>query len=1147
MPIDDLTWRVEKLVDEYRWTGDTETILGAEASGDAVALWRAVRVVDLGTSSPSLDAQFTAASTALGRLHYWRYRESSGERRNAELARALLCLEAVSDDVHRVPAELNPLVGRFTDPDAQADTALTLLRASASGLDPALLDAGILLLTPAAAASPRRSPLRAARMSHLCLAHRLRHERDGSAADLAQAVSTGEEAVAIAAEHGADAPESWSRLAFAYRCRYRLHADPADLRRVIDLFERVLALSGPRAALLSDLGTAYRLHHEHTGDLTHVERAVALSEQAAARPEGRADPSVLAGLGACLLCRYERSGARADLWRAAEISERVVAALPEDDPERATHLAAAASVLLRRHERSRALEDLNRAVELGEQALSALPEEDRRRADALGGLAAALHRRYLGAGSDTDLDRAVTLGGWALAAVPAGHPDRARASMDLAAVHLTRHARTGVLADVARAIELGEEVLASTAACPPKWLSTLGGAYQQRYPATGAVADLDRAIDLGERSLAATGEDDFALAGRRARLATAYWRRHGHSADGPADGVAGRADLDRAIDLGERAVAGTPDDHADLPGRLAGLAAARLARHRLGGAPADLDAAVGLGERALAIVPEGHPGRSRLTADLCDAYLERVTGGGPAPDPERLRELAGTVSGTRAASPVDRVAAHHAVGALAQAAGQTDLAVTMLDAAVTLLPAVAPREAGWADQQHRIGEQFGLVGTGVAAHCAAGDPAGAVEIAELGRGVLLASQANTRVDLVELRNRSPRLADRFRWVCDRLNTPDFPADERRRWWADYDALLTDIRALPGLEDFLTVPRLADLRPAAAGGHAVLVNAGGDRGDAVVIRADGSPVTIELPGLRLAEVEARVTALLTAVESGFSLAGVLLRRRVVTEVLGWLWDSVVAPVVETLRSRGGAPYRVWWLPTGLLGLLPLHAAGRPGEPGALDVVVSSFVPSLRSLRQARNRPPGERRSDLTVALRHTPGLPELPGAAAEATVLGGAALIDGQATAGHVLSALGRSTWAHFACHGIVDPASPAESGLRLHDRTLRLPEIGGLRLAEAELAYLSACSTANHGTRYADEVLHLASAFQLAGFRHVVATLWPLADEVAVKAARSFYGELPGTPVADEAATVLNRVTLGLREEHPDRPDLWAPLIHSGP
>jgi CHAT domain-containing protein len=1139
MRIDELTFRVQDRVDDYWRMNDRTAILDRGADSEAAALWRAVRAVDSDTAPRWLDKQLEAANTALGWLHYCRYRESPAKRSHAELARALLCLEAVADDHSLVPTELTPVVGRFTDPDAKAELALTLLTASTSGADPALLDASILLMTPAAAAMPKRGPDRVVRLSKLCLALRLRHERDDSATDLDLAITAGERAVASAAQRGTDAVNAWSALAFAYWCRHRLRGDPADLRQVVGLFERVLAQTDLDAGLLSNLGAAYRHLFEHTGELAHIQWAVTLGERAvAAQPDTESDPATLAELSSSLLRRYERCGASADLWRAAELAESVVATASQDDPERAVYLATAAAVLLKRHERSRALHDLDRAVELNEQALSVLPDEDPYRRSVLGKLAATLRQRYLSAGADADLNRAATLGGWALAATPVDHPEWARMAMDLVAIHLTRYTHTGVLADVERAIKLGEQAAAKLTDCPPEWLSMLGSAYQQHYPATGDISDLDHAIDLGERSLAATEEDDFGLAGRQARLATAYWHRHGHTAT--------RADLDRAIELGERAVASAPDDHLDLPEWLSNLAVTHLDRHRLDPTQSDVDAAIALSERAIAIAPADHPSRSRLTAILSTAYLDRIIGAGMAPDPEQLHEWARTVTHARAVAPVDRVSAHHAIGALAQAAGQEQLAVKMLDAAIAILPSVAPREAGWADQQHRLGEHLGLVGSAVAAHCAIGDPAGAVEVAELGRGVLLASQANTRIDLVGLRSRNPRLADRFRWVCERLNTPDFPADERKRWWTDYDALIADIRTRPGLEDFLTTPPLTDLRSTAVGGCVVLVNASRHRSDAVVVHADTDPVLIRLPDLRLADVEDRVAALLAAVDYGQrSMVLALRKSRAVSEVLSWLWDAVAAPVVDALASNG--THRVWWLPTGVLGLLPLHAAGHPGQPGALDALVSSYIPSLRVLRAARNRRPAKYRSSLTVALHHTPGQPELPGAASEAAVLGGSALIDAQATSDQVVAALERQTWAHFACHAVVDPISQANSGLLLHDRILPLSEVGGLRLADAELAYLSACSTANHGIRYADEVLHLASAFQLAGFRHVVASLWPLSNEIARKAANSFYRGLPDAPAADQAAIVLHRVTQDLRNEYPNRPDLWASLVHSGP
>jgi tetratricopeptide (TPR) repeat protein len=1143
MPIYDLTARVTQMVQGYWRTHDPALLLGTRADEDAAALWRATQAVDLDTASAELDVRYSEANLALGRLHHLRYLDQS---RLGDLAKALLCFEAVSDDASLVPPELKPLVGRFTKPEDQATMALTLFHAMGPGQEPALLDAGILLLAPAATALPIRDARRHVRQSNLCFAYRLRYERDRTAADLELAIAAGEEAVCETDYHVV-APRA--NLAHAYWCRHRLRGDADDLRRVTDLQETVLDVAGPSEIVLSELATAYRQLYNTAGDTADLTRALDFAERGIEAADGPPSPALLDELSRSLLLRYEQSGANDDLWRAADLAEQALTILPDNDPNHSAHLAMVASILLRRYERSQQQVDVDRAVALNEQALSALSDDDPLRPQILGSLATALHQRYLNGGDNRVLDRAATLGGWALAGISADHPDHRRAAMTLAAIHLSQYTDTGVLDDLLRAIGLGEQVLVSTSARPPEWLSTLSDAYQARYSVTSNRDDLDSAISLGETAVDVTSPTDVALPSRLITLATAYRRRHGHTFS--------ESDIDRAIELGEQAVATTPDGVIQLPGRLAGLAATRLARSEFSGNPADIDAAIDLGERALSRVPAGHPSRSRLTATLCSAHSERLGQRGAAPDPARLREWVQIAEQTQASS-VDKVSVHHSIGVLAHAMGRIQLATTMLDKAVELLPSVAPRQAGWADQQYRLGEHSGLVEDGVAAHCAAGDPAGALQVAELGRGVLLATQANTHTDLAELESRDELLAGKFHWVCERLGKPDFPAAERERWWATYDKLLTEIRALPGLEHFLAMPQLDDLRPA-AGGFVVLVNSSRQRSDAIILGSDAQPVPIELPNLRFQDVEYNVTQLLKAFDyrppandpEATKTANAERSSRV-RQTLSWLWDTAVGPVLNTLSSQSSSRHRVWWLPTGLLGLLPLHAAGHPRQPGALDAAVSSYIPSLRALRTARNRPPADRRQGLTVAMRHTPDQPELTGAEYEAAIISYTKtvkeqLLNEQATTGRVLSALTDVTWAHFACHAVVDPASPAQGGLVLHDRTLHLSEVGGLRLDGAEVAYLSACSTANHSTRSADEVLHLASAFQLAGFRHVVASLWPLIDKVAVQAAQGFYSELSDGPTADDAADVLHKVTTQLRAQYPDTPDWWAPLIHSGP
>ncbi len=103
---------------------------------------------------------------------------------------------------------------------------------------------------------------------------------------------------------------------------------------------------------------------------------------------------------------------------------------------------------------------------------------------------------------------------------------------------------------------------------------------------------------------------------------------------------------------------------------------------------------------------------------------------------------------------------------------------------------------------------------------------------------------------------------------------------------------------------------------------------------------------------------------------------------------------------------------------------------------------------------------------------------------------------------------------HFAGHGQSDPVEPSQNCLLLEDWRTNPLTVGDLRDSRLQenppfLAYLSACSTgANEAVRFADEGIHLISAFQLEGFRHVVGTLWEVSDKYCVDVARVLYETL---------------------------------------
>lgn len=111
----------------------------------------------------------------------------------------------------------------------------------------------------------------------------------------------------------------------------------------------------------------------------------------------------------------------------------------------------------------------------------------------------------------------------------------------------------------------------------------------------------------------------------------------------------------------------------------------------------------------------------------------------------------------------------------------------------------------------------------------------------------------------------------------------------------------------------------------------------------------------------------------------------------------------------------------------------------------------------------------------------------------------------------------------------------------------KIDDISRLNLDAAEFAYLSACTTARSGFGLANEALHLASAMQLAGYRHVVGTLWEISDAMAVVVARRVYAALDAPrPAADRAAAAVHTAVREVRDQYPSVPSLWAAHVHVG-
>lgn len=297
-----------------------------------------------------------------------------------------------------------------------------------------------------------------------------------------------------------------------------------------------------------------------------------------------------------------------------------------------------------------------------------------------------------------------------------------------------------------------------------------------------------------------------------------------------------------------------------------------------------------------------------------------------------------------------------------------------------------------------------------------------------------------------------------------------------------------------------------------------------------------------------------------------------------KLLLWLWDVAVEPVFEKLRRVGvvddgrGLP-RIWWIGVGALAMAPFHAAGdhSPGSTrNTISQAISSYIPTIKGLSYARqkkldlfSRPDS---SLLLVTMSTTPGQKPLKGAVGEVeqiarAVEGRISRLDSPSTT-DVLESLPSYDAIHFACHGLSDGKNPsnshlllrrdAASGSEMVDK-LTVGAIAGLNIKNAQLAYLSACCTAdNSSAALADESIHIASGFQLAGFSHVLATLWESNDLACQQVAGDFYGLLSKASRANQegghrvVSAAFHQAVRKLREQNPRQPIKWASFIHTG-
>ncbi|RPA97082.1 hypothetical protein L873DRAFT_1692292, partial [Choiromyces venosus 120613-1] len=143
---------------------------------------------------------------------------------------------------------------------------------------------------------------------------------------------------------------------------------------------------------------------------------------------------------------------------------------------------------------------------------------------------------------------------------------------------------------------------------------------------------------------------------------------------------------------------------------------------------------------------------------------------------------------------------------------------------------------------------------------------------------------------------------------------------------------------------------------------------------------------------------------------------------------------------------------------------------------------------------------------------------------------------------------------HFAHHSIPN-ANPSNSHFLLlmpngkNAYKLIVRDISNANIENSQRVYLSACSSHKNITvDLADEVIHLASGFQVVRFSHVLANMSESEDTACGEVAREFYWLLfnnDGNVDGHQRVTIaFHEVMKRLRDKRPLAFLTWAPFMH---
>ncbi|KAG8690682.1 hypothetical protein FRC11_009859 [Ceratobasidium sp. 423] len=962
--------------------------------------------------------------------------------------------------------------------------------------DPNDIDGAIDSLTFGTSRIPRDDKILPGLFVHLAISHQMRFQRLGKPVDIDTTIQLYSQVLLMAPDDRRKL--SWlANLAGALIMRFEKLGDTDDLERAIRNLEQTLTIMPSTegetlATVLSNLGHAYQSRFSFSGTLSDVDRAIEHLNRGFAS----------------YLQRFRRLDNLDDIDKAIAYSQRGTLLVPNDYPNLPHLLKNLGSSYQFRFERLGELPDIEKAIASYIHAISLMPKDHAQLSSSLNALGVAYYRRYERAGRIEDIDTAIEHQLRGLPLAGAVYSEQPFWLNNIANSYRSRYHRLGNPEDINKSIDFHAQAIALIPVEHAEfsaWHSNLGLAYLSRFDRLQKPEDVSRAIECLTKAITKLPEGHRYLPGMLGNLAVCYQGRVKYL--GMYD------DIDKAIECYSRAVSNAPNGHAWLGRWISGLGYSHSLRFRHLKSVDSLKSSIELFSRAVSMTPDGHAELPNRLHGLGSAKLRRYEHLGDSQCLEDAIECFRKAANSQG-EPRSRFQAARRWAELASSHGQPGY-LQAYRVAMDLVPQLV--WLGTTVSQRYIDVQI----IGDLALEAAGVAIGeqeyslALEWLEQGRSIVWSQTLQLRSPIDDLR--LARTSQRKFIFSRRKQSPEHAAQNHRRLAKRYEDLLSQVRSLPGFEDFLRPKRAIEFVRVARTGPVVAVNVRKRRCDALVLIPGDSVIKhVSLPSLTFE----RTANARTSIRQALQKQGV--RER------GWQIKKSKTDLGYTGQDYWKSALCCLWKDMALPVLEFLGFTERPANPSSL----------------------------LLVGQAATPGKTPLPGTKAELKLikqqippsLRYTELVDSRATTISVSTALAHHDWVHLACHAHQNITRPTESGFFLHDNTLDLAQITQQSFRNKGLAFLSACQTAQGDENLPDESVHLAAGMLMAGYPSVIATMWSVAGADAPVVADIVYERLlHGREIHSEISKALHSAVRKLREKVGEMEfSRWAPFIHIG-